>query len=385
MAKVLFFVNHDIVVYNFRLELVERLLRDGYEVVISSPYGERIEELKALGCEFVETEVSRHGTNPLQDIKLLYTYKKILKQVKPDVVLTYTIKPNIYGSMACGAAGIPCLANITGLGTAVENGGWLQKITVLLYKYAFRKIHTVFFQNTENMQFFVERNIANRDKYALLPGSGVNLSRFSPMEYPGEETLEFVFLSRIMKEKGTDQYLEAAQYIKNKYPKTVFHVCGFCEQGYEEKLKELESAGIIQYHGMVRNVSEILEKVHCTIHPTYYPEGLSNALLESSACGRPIITTNRAGCREVIDDGVNGFIVNQKDSQDLIAKIEKFINLSYEEKKEMGLAGRRKVEKEFDRQIVVERYSEEIKRCLEGGLQSNHKKQGYAAEHSAHA
>lgn len=359
MRKILFLVNHDVVIYNFRLELVERLLADGHEVVISSPYGERIEDLKALGCEYREIHIARHGMNPVKELSLISAYKKLLDQVKPDMVFAYTIKPNIYGAIACRSKKVPCVANITGLGTAVENGGMAQKITVLLYKYAFTKIQRVFFQNTENMQFFVDRKIA-KGKHDLLPGSGVNLQRFVPLEYPGEDKIEFAFISRIMKEKGIDQYLETAEYIKSKYPNTVFHVCGFCEQAYEDKLKELNDRGIIVYHGMVRDIKTVLKNIHCTIHPTYYPEGISNVLLESSACARPIITTNRSGCREVIDDGVNGFIVNQKDSADLIKKVEAFLALPYEERKQMGLAGRAKVEKEFDRQIVVEKYLKEI-------------------------
>ncbi len=359
MSKVLFLVNHDVVIYNFRLELVERLIADGHQVVISSPYGERIEDLKQLGCEYREIEISRHGMNPLKELALISAYKKLLKEVRPNIVFTYTIKPNIYGAMACRALGIPCVANITGLGTAVENGGIIQKLTVWLYKYAFKNIKKVYFQNTENMQFFVDKKIAV-EKHDLLPGSGVNLQRFVPLEYPTEERVEFAFISRIMKEKGIDQYLDAAVYIKAKYPNTVFHVCGFCEQAYEEKLKELTEKGIIVYHGMVRDVKTVLKDVHCTIHPTYYPEGISNVLLESSACARPIITTNRSGCREVIDDGVNGFIVNQRDSKDLIEKIEKFLALSWEQQRDMGLAGRTKVEKEFDRQVVVEKYIQEV-------------------------
>ncbi len=359
MSKVLFLVNHDVVIYNFRLELVERLIADGHQVIISSPYGERIDDLKALGCEFHEIEIARHGMNPVKELKLISAYKKLIKQVKPDVVFSYTIKPNIYGAIACAATNVPCVANITGLGTAVENGGIVQKITILLYKIAFRKLKMLFFQNKENMDFFINHKIAGK-RYDLLPGSGVNLERFVPVEYPEDVKVEFAFISRIMKEKGVDQYLEAAEYIKNKYPETVFHVCGFCEQDYEEKLKELTERGIINYHGMVRDVKAFLENVHCTIHPTYYPEGISNVLLESSACARPIITTDRAGCREVIDDGVNGYIVKQQDSKDLIEKIEKFLALSWEERKNMGLAGREKVEKEFDRQIVVDKYCAEV-------------------------
>ena len=359
MSKVLILGNSDLVVYNFRLELVERLLSDGHQVVICSPYGERIDDLTALGCEFINIQISRHGTNPIKELKLLKEYKKIIKSVKPDMVFTYTIKPNIYGALACKKFNIPCVANITGLGTAVENGGLVQKITVLLYKIAFTKIKKVFFQNSENMQFFIDKKIA-LSKHDLLPGSGVNLERFSPLKYPSNETVEFAFISRIMKEKGIDQYLDSAKAIKQKYPNTVFHVCGFFEQEYKQIIDDLVSQGIIVYHGMVRDVRTVLKDIHCTIHPTYYPEGIANVLLESSACARPIITTDRSGCREVLEDGKNGFVVKMKDSGDLIEKIEKFIALPYEEKVQMGLAGRKKVESEFDRQIVVEKYMAEL-------------------------
>jgi len=359
MSKVLFLVNHDVVIYNFRLELVEHLLRDGHQVVISSPYGERIDDLVKLGCEYYPIEMSRHGMNPVQELKLLNEYIKLIKKVKPNIVLTFTIKPNIYGGMACAMLDVPYVVNITGLGTAVENGGLVQKITVMLYRMALPKVQKVFFQNTENRQFFIDRRLA-MGKHDLLPGSGVNLDRFSVLDYPGEETTEFVFISRIMKEKGADQYLEAAEYIREKYPNTRFHICGFCEQAYEQRLQDLQAKGVITYHGMVRDVRTVIAKTHCTIHPTYYPEGLSNVLLESAACGRPLITTDRSGCREVIDNGVNGFIIKQKDTQDLIQKIEKFLSLSWEQKKAMGLAGRTKVEREFDRKIVVEKYIHEL-------------------------
>ena len=363
MKKVLMLVNHDVVIYNFRKELVERLLEDGYEVVISSPYGERIDDLVQMGCQYIEATISRHGTNILEELKLLAHYRKIIKDVKPDVVLSYTIKPNIYGGMACRALNVPYIANITGLGTAVENAGMMQKISIWLYKVAFKKINCVFFQNTENMQFFIDNNIAI-GKHRLVPGSGGNLEQFQPLSYPNDNTIEFVFISRIMKEKGIDQYIEAAEFIKNKYPNTYFHVCGFCEQKYEEKLNIFQEKGLIVYHGMLRDVRQIIFKTHCTIHPTYYPEGISNVLLESSACARPVITTNRSGCREVVDNGINGYIVEEKNSLNLINTIENFINLPYSSKKNMGLAGRKKVVSEFDRQFVVDAYIHEINKIL---------------------
>ena len=379
---VLFLVNHDVVIYNFRLELVERLIVDGHEVHISSPYGERIDDLVKLGCKYHEIKIARHGVNPVADGILLFKYIRLVKKIKPNIVLGYTIKPNIYGALACRFCGLPFVANITGLGTAVENPGITQKITVALYKIAFKNVQRIFFQNTENRQFFIDRNLYI-DKHALLPGSGVNLQRFTSLPYPSEnDGIHFVFISRIMHEKGIDQYLDAAKHFKVAeptevsdsrhseqseescaVPKVTFHVCGFCEQEYESRLEELTKNGTIVYHGMVRDVCEILAKTHCTIHPSFYPEGISNVLLESSACARPIITTDRSGCREVIDDGVNGFIVKQRDSADLIAKIKKFIALPHEQKMQMGLAGRAKVEKEFDRQIVVDAYLKEMEHC----------------------
>ena len=356
--KVLILVNHNVVIYNFRRELVERLVADGYEVYLSCPQGNRIEELVSMGCKFIETEFERHGTSVKEDLRLISFYKKIMKQINPMVVLSYTIKPNIYGGMAAASLNIPYIANITGLGTAVENKGVLQKITKILYKFAFRKVDCVFVQNEENKQFFIDNNIAT-DKLKLIPGSGVNLSQFTVIDYP-ENSTEFVFISRIMKEKGIDHYLEMAEYIHKKYEDVKFHICGFCEEDYEEKLKKLEEDGIIKYHGMLSDVRELIKVSSATIHPTYYPEGLSNVLLESCASGRPIITTDRSGCREVVDDGINGYMVEQRNTESLINAVEKFIKLSVDERKQMGLAGRKKVEEEFDRQIVVENYMARI-------------------------
>ena len=357
--NILILVNHEIVIYNFRRELVEELLKAGYNVYISSPKGEKIEYFKKIGCIFEEIQIDRHGINPFKDLKIINIYKRLIKKIHPVVILTYTIKPNLYGAIAAKKNNIPVIANITGLGTAVENGGLLQKITIILYKIAFTKIKKVFFQNKENMNFFKSKNIAI-DRHKLLPGSGVNLEYFQPILYPKSDIIEFVFISRIMKQKGIDQYLEAAKYIRKKYPNTRFHICGFCEEEYEKILNEYQNKGIIIYHGLVNDIREILKYIHCTIHPTYYPEGMSNVLLESCACARPIITTNRSGCREIVDNNINGYVVRQKSTEDLIEKIEMFLNLTYSEKKEMGLAARKKVEKQFDKNIIVKEYMDLI-------------------------
>lgn len=359
--KILFEVNSGGGLYKFRAELIKQLISENHEVYVSLPIDKWTPAITEMGCICCEIIVDRHGKNPFKDFELIKTYKKLIKEIKPDIVFTYTIKPNSYGGMACASLGIPYVANITGLGTAIENGGVMQKIALTVYKYGLRKAQKVFFQNTENRDFLLSRGIV-KGAYDLLPGSGVNLEKFRLLDYPNGDTVDFSFISRIMKEKGIDQYLEAAQIIRKRHPETRFHVCGFCEQAYEDRLRELENNGIIINHGLVSDITEIQKKSSCTIHPTYYPEGLSNVLLESAASGRPIITTDRSGCREVIDDGVNGFIVKQKDTEDLVRQIEKFLALPWEKRREMGLAGRAKVEKDFDRRIVVEKYMKELEK-----------------------
>jgi len=362
MGKILILANNDIGLYKFRKELIEELLKYN-QVFISLPNGEFVKELVNLGCDFIDTNISRRGTNPITDFKLMIEYKKILNKVKPDVVLTYTIKPNVYGGMMCRLKKAPYIANITGLGTAVENSGVLQSITIFLYKLALKNASCVFFQNKENAEFINSKGIIKGNQ-KIIPGSGVNLDHYEVLDYPDDNVINFLFISRVMKQKGIDQYLDAAEYIRKKYTNIQFHILGFCEESYEEKLKTLHDEGIIQYHRMQNDVRKFHKISHCTIHPTYYPEGMSNVLLESAACGRPIITTNRSGCREIVEDGINGYVIEQQNSQDLIEKIEKFLALTSEEKRQMGLAGRAKVEREFDRQIVVDAYMEEIKTSL---------------------
>lgn len=359
---ILILANHGLTIYKFRMELVERLVADGHDVHVSCPYVECVDKIIGAGCKHHDIKISRHGMNPLADGMIILKYVLLIKKVKPDIVFCYTIKPNIYGSIACRVCGVPCVVNITGLGTAVENPGFSQKIAVALYRIALKKVQRIFFQNTENRQFFIDRNLYV-DKHALLPGSGVNLDRFSPLPYPTEDSgIHLAYISRVMREKGFDEYVAAAKHFHKKQSnfQVTFHVCGFCEQEYQSQLDELSKDGVFVYHGMVDDVRMVLMKVHCTVHPSFYPEGMSNVLLESSACARPIITTDRSGCREAIDDGVNGFVVKQRDSADLIDKIERFLSLSHEQKVQMGLAGRVKVEKEFDRQIVVEAYLKEV-------------------------
>lgn len=357
---VVFVVNHDLVIYNFRKEIVEALLNDGYKVTIISPYGERIPFLKEMGCNYVEISVDRHGINPVPDLKLIWNLKKIIKLIDPKVVLSFTIKPNIYTGIVCSYLNIPYITNITGLGSSLQKDGFVKRIITRLYKISLKKANKVFFQNSHDFNFFIESQITNNRNSEIIPGSGVNIDFFNLQNYEESDIIKFVFISRLMKEKGTDLYLEAAEYIKSKFSNVEFHICGFSEEDYRNVLSKLQDKKVIIYHGMVLDIRSVLKDMHCTVHPTYYPEGISNVLLESAAFGKPLITTDRPGCREVVDDGINGFLVNEKDLLSLINALEKFIRLSFSEKKQMGINGRKKVEKEFDRRIVVKKYIDEI-------------------------
>lgn len=349
--------------YSFRKEVMKALVDKGYNVVISAPkYNDamKVTWFENNGCSLIEMPYNRQGTNPLADIKLVLGYRNLIKQVKPVVVLTYTIKPNVYGGMACAMAEVPQIANVTGLGAAVEYPGVMQKLTVLLYKIGMRKTRLTFFQNNDNMDFCKEHGMV-RGRTQLIPGSGVNLDFHVKVPYPAEtEPIRFLFMGRIRREKGIDEFLAAAEAITKKYKNVEFHVVGGCEGDYESRLLELQKRGIVTYHGGQSDVRPYFTMAACTLHPSFYPEGMSNVLLESCATGRPIMTTMRAGCREIVEDGCNGYFVKQQNAEDLIAKVEKFLALPYAERKAMGDAARAKVEREFDRQIVVDAYLNEI-------------------------
>lgn len=365
MAKrVLILGNSSLVVFGMRGELVERLVKDGYEVTVSFPtdaIGKENNPAKEYGCTYIETAIDRRGTNVFRDAALLKAYIKLLKDVKPDAVLTYTVKCSIYGGMACRLQKVPYFVNITGLGTGLAEGGLKQKLLVKLYQIAMKSANCVFFQNQNDRQFFVDHKIRYKAD-SLLPGSGVNLEKYTPIPYPEDDKLVFTYIARVMKAKGIDEFLAAARTIKQERPNTEFHICGFYEDDYKEIIEEAEKTGTVTYHGQVSDVRPYEAISHCIVLPTYHPEGISNVLLEAAACARPLITTDRYGCKEVVDDGVNGYLIRERDSQDLIEKMRKFIALPWEARRDMGLAGRAKVEKEFDRQIVVERYMQELRK-----------------------
>lgn len=291
--KVLIVCNSLVGLMKFRKEVLEALLGNNFVVSVVAPKHKYSSSLKEMGCEFIEVDVNRRGTNIFEDLNLLKNYKKVIKEKRPDVILTYTIKPNVYAGYISARLNIPYIVNITGLGSSVENPGLLQKLTLFLYKHALRKAKCVFFQNQSNLDFMLKHNVI-KGEYRLIPGSGVNLEYHALLPYPKDETINFLFISRILYEKGIEEYLEVAKQMKRKYPNTNFHILGKCDdEKYHDEIKKLEKENIVIYHGEVDDVRKYQKISSCTIHPSFYPEGMSNVLLESCAAGRPIITTNR--------------------------------------------------------------------------------------------
>ncbi len=363
--RVLILANSDVGLYKFRKEFLQELLYPGTiingrkappcKVFISVPEGNYLPVIKKMGCNVIKSSIDRRGTNPIKDLKLINLYRVILNKVKPDIVLTYTIKPNIYGGTLCGINGIRYIPNITGLGTSIENDDFMSKIILFLYKLALTKSNSVFFQNEENKSFFQERKIIKTG--VVLPGSGVNLDENKYEEYPeNSENLNFLFVGRIMKDKGIREFLDCAVYIKKKYPFTSFDILGeYDEEVYRSIIEKLCKEGVINYYGQQEDVHSFIKTHHATILPTYH-EGLSNVLLESAAAGRPVIATNIPGCQEAFDEGVTGIGFEPRNKQDLIRAVEQFISLPYDKKRQMGIAARTKVLEEFDRKIVIKAY-----------------------------
>lgn len=366
MKTILILTNNIGGLHSFRKEVMKAFVDADYKVVISSPINKGDESKAAyfdeIGCEVVNTEFNRKGTNPIKDLQLLRTYVAFIKKYKPKAVLTYTIKPNVYGGIAAARCNVPLLANVTGLGDTLENPGLMQKLNVFLYRFGLRKAHLVFFQNQENRQFFIDRNMV-KSPTVLLPGSGVNLNHHTPQPYPEDTGItKFIFISRILKDKGVEELFASIENIKARHQdKVELHILGNCEDNYSQQLNNLHERGIVIYHGAKPDVRPYVASSHCLILPSYH-EGMSNVLQEASAAARPVITCNVSGCKEIVEDGKSGFLCKVKDATDLEAKMEAFISLPYQEKIAMGLAARQKVERDFDRTIVINKYLEEVQK-----------------------
>ena len=326
------------------------------------------------GIEFIydDPKIDRRGTNIFKDYSLLKHYKKLFKQYRPDVVLTYTAKPNVYGGFAAKKYKIPYICNVTGLGSVLNKKGFTKKFILWLFKRSYLNASCVMFQNSTNMQLALDAGMIRGD-YKLIPGSGVALDRFPVQPYPnGGNGIEgapvvFNYIGRILRDKGVDDYIEAAKAIKINYPNTEFNMIGFIEPTeihYKKDLEDLEEQGIVIYRGSQKDVRPWILRSHAIIHPSTYGEGMSNVLLENAASGRPIITTDNPGCKETVEHCVSGFIYHGGDVEELISSIELFINTSNDKRKLLGINGRKRIADGFSRTIVVEEYLKKIKSLL---------------------
>lgn len=350
--KFLVITNHSYMLWQFRRELIAALQERG-EVVISTPFVGHEDDFAAMGCRMIDTVLDRRSINPVTDFKLYRFYQKLLKAEKPDMVLTYSIKPNVYAGYACRKRGIPYCVNVQGLGTAFQKK-LMASLAAVMYKAALKKARTVFFENAANAEEFVKRGIVPASKLTLLHGAGVNLDMYQQQPYPSEtDGIHFLFLGRIMREKGVNELFDAARRMKEKYgPRVQFDIVGFFEDGYKEAIEALTKEGIITYHGFQTDPKPYYVMSHCVVLPSYH-EGMSNVLLEAASTGRALITTDIPGCREAVEEGVSGFLCKKMDVGSLCDCMEQFLKLDQEARRKMGIEGRKKMEREFAKDAVV--------------------------------
>ncbi len=359
MKKVLFMSNHFVGLYYCRKELIQKLAEEGYDVYLSIPESEENKYFTDMGCKIIPTEIDRRGVNPVKDLKLIRFYKKMMKELQPDVIFSYTIKPNIYGCMASNKK-YKQICNITGTGATFLKNNALAHICKFLYKISVKNCYKVFFQNTGDRDFFIKNKMV-RDNYDMLPGSGCDLAEHPYSEMQNDAVVKFIFVGRVMKLKGIDEYLECAKYVTARYPNTKFYIAGWNEElEYKEIVAKYQEAGYVEYLGYRKDVAECIKKCHCTILPSHGGEGVPNVLLETSATGRICISSDINGSKDVIEEGKTGYLFKTGNAESLIEQVEKVIAMLPEQRTEMGKAGRAKIEKEFDRQIVVQKYCKEL-------------------------
>ena len=367
--KILIITNHSYMLYQFRKELIEKLM-DEYDVVLSMPFVGHEDDFATMGCKCVETNVDRRGINPVTDFKLLQFYNKIITDEKPDKVITYSIKPNIYAGLVCRHRKIPYYANVQGLGTAFQKK-LLAKFVGILYKTAFRKVSAVFFENKGNAQEFINRKLVAQDKIVVLNGAGVNLEHYTytplSLRQEGEESkgsgdgkMHFLYLGRIMKEKGIDELFTAMRMLYSEYgDKVVLDIVGFFEDEYRDTVEKMVEDGIAVFHGFQEETRPYYAMADCVVLPSYH-EGMSNVLLEASAMGRPVITSAIPGCREAVEDGKSGYLCEVKNADMLFEKMKLMADKSTDEIEEMGRCARKRIEELFDKEKIVEQTVEII-------------------------
>ena len=369
MRKVLIMANNASDLYNMRFELIDEVIRQNYDLYFAVPQSKEDKKAQLIidvGANYIQTPMNRRGTNPFEDTKLLMKYYSIIKKVNPDVILTFSIKPNIYGTYAASLLNKPVIMNITGMGSSLTNI-YLKNLVKQMYKWACKKAQVIFFQNKYNLDYFTKNNMVNKHKAILVPGSGVNVSKFTPMKKTNKENeTRFLFIGRIMKEKGIEEYLEVAEKLTKEFTNVEFQILGRFEEKRYKKTILNNKNNKVRYLGISDDVRKEIKEVDCIVHPSYH-EGMSNVLLEGAAMGKPLIASDIPGCKEIVEDGYNGYLFKVKSVESLEEKLVQFINLDDSTRKLMGENSRNKVVKEFDRKMVVDEYMRAINAVIKEG------------------
>jgi len=367
--RILISINASWNIYNFRVSLIKALQAKGYEVMTAAPEDAYSERLAALVTNHHPIAMSNAGVSPLQDFLLFWRYLRLLKEIKPSVMLGYTIKPNVYGSFACALLNIPIINNVSGLGTVFIKRNWVTLIAKILYRQAFRFSSCVFFQNDEDQALFIKEKLVPASKAQLIPGSGIDLEHYQPRPKQPKSSISFVLIARMLWDKGIGEYVEAARIVKERYPNATFNLVG--PHGVAnrtaitpEEIQNWVTEGTVNYLGETDEIRDVIATNDVVVLPSYR-EGMSRVLLEGLAMGSPLIATNVPGCKHTIDHGENGFLCHLKDAKDLANKMIDFIELSDDERSEMGRASRKKAEDEFDQNIVLNAYIKQIESLLE--------------------
>jgi len=369
MKKLVISANTSWYLFNFRKNTISTLIKKGFSVHVVAPKDDYSTKLSDLGCHLIDIDIDQRGTNPINDFKSILQFYAVYKRLKPAIILNFTPKNNIYSTIAANRLKIPCINNIAGLGTAFTESGLLSTITKLLYRLSQPTAAHIFFQNEDDRSVFLKYKIIDKGKTSRIPGSGVDLNRFTYTETDQSKPFTFLLVARILKEKGILEYVEAANIVAEKHPKFNFWLLGPIDMSNPssvsiDDINMLNKSNAIQYLGSSDDVENIIQKAHCIVLPSYYREGVPKSLLEGAAMGKPIITSDNVGCKEVVEDGKTGYLCQAKSVLSLTENMLKIANLPAEDFKKMGKMGRHKIENEFDEKIVLNEYLNQIKLFL---------------------
>nr|WP_197931269.1 glycosyltransferase family 4 protein [Erwinia rhapontici] len=368
--KIVISANTSWYIYNFRRNTILTLIENDYHVIVVSPKDEYSDKLVELGADFKNIIIQRDGTNPIKDLFTCISFYFLYKKLSPNLVLNFTPKNNIYSTIAAKLLKIKVINNIAGLGTVFVNETFVSKIARFLYKVSQPHADVIFFQNDDDRTIFLENRITTEDKTERLPGSGVDLTRFEIQKSNNDGVTRFLLVARMLYEKGISYYADAAEILKAEYGGSVeFYLLGFIDDQNpkgisSKKIDEWVKGGWIIYKGTSDAVEKEIALVDCVVLPSFYREGVPKSLLEAGAMGKPIITTDNVGCRETVDDSINGYLCQSRSLDSLLKAMRLIIDMTYDERLAMGIKSRQKMEENFDEKVVISKYLHAIKKLI---------------------